>query len=733
MMTKMLFLPAVAAMSLAFPMSGLADGQKDNTAANVRPVPPLGVAIPDADKDALSKGVAELKTLIEDAKKAQAKNPKLADLLPDVEIFHKSVDWALRYNQFNNVKEVRVAQEQLTEGKKRAEALKNGEAPWTKQKGLVLRAYRSKIDGSVQPYGMVIPESYTGAPTRLDFWIHGRGETLSELAFVDQRMKSAGQIQPKDALVLHPYGRYCCANKMAGEVDLFEALEHAKKFYRIDDDRIIVRGFSMGGASAWQFGTHFASQWCAVNPGAGFAETPEFLGGYQSEDVSGVPEYQKTLWHLYNSSEYALNLFNVPTIAYSGEIDKQKQAADVMERELKKEGLNLLHIIGPQTAHKLHPDSLVEIERRLADIAAVGRNRTPREVHFTTWTLRYNEMAWVRIDAMEEWKKAKVDAKLTPHPDFQTVGKVTIGSESFVAFPPQIKVKTENVRALTLTFPSGQCPLEPSKLWMGAPVETKKGVVESHPLENWLTIDDQTSKIDQVMSDRSLVVHLVKKDGKWQRGTYDPILFLSGTNVFTSGAGSITISSLKKHHGLQGPIDDAFWDSFVFVTPSGPALNPAVEKWVGSELPRAVREWQKQFRGVAPQKKDTEIQDDDIAKNNLVLWGDPSSNAILKKIADKLPIKWTADGIEAGGKKYSATEHMPVLIYPNPLNPTKYVVLNSGFTYREYDYLNNARQVPKLPDWAIVNLSEAPNAITPGKIVDAGFFDEAWKVKEARK
>ena len=37
------------------------------------------------------------------------------------------------------------------------------------------------------------------------------------------------------------------------------------------------------------------------------------------------------------------------------------------------------------------------------------------------------------------------------------------------------------------------------------------------------------------------------------------------------------------------------------------------------------------------------------------------------------------------------------MVYPNPLNREKYVVLNSGLTYREYDDLNNARQVPKLP------------------------------------
>ncbi|MDA0814434.1 MAG: hypothetical protein O3C21_18835, partial [Verrucomicrobia bacterium] len=56
-------------------------------------------------------------------------------------------------------------------------------------------------------------------------------------------------------------------------------------------------------------------------------------------------------------------------------------------------------------------------------------------------------------------------------------------------------------------------------------------------------------------------------------------------------------------------------------------------------------------------------------------------------------------------------------------------VINSGVTFREYDYLNNARQVPKLPDWAIVDLSTPPGTRVPGRIEDAGFFDEQWKWK----
>jgi hypothetical protein len=55
-------------------------------------------------------------------------------------------------------------------------------------------------------------------------------------------------------------------------------------------------------------------------------------------------------------------------------------------------------------------------------------------------------------------------------------------------------------------------------------------------------------------------------------------------------------------------------------------------------------------------------------------------------------------------------------------------VINSGFTYREYDYLNNARQTPKLPDWAVIDVRTPTTPRSPGKVQAAGFFDENWQL-----
>ena len=61
------------------------------------------------------------------------------------------------------------------------------------------------------------------------------------------------------------------------------------------------------------------------------------------------------------------------------------------------------------------------------------------------------------------------------------------------------------------------------------------------------------------------------------------------------------------------------------------------------------------------------------------------------------------------------------------LGHTRYVVLNSGIDFREHAYGTNSLQIPKLPDHAVIDLREPAGPRWPGRIVDAGFFDESWR------
>ena len=175
-----------------------------------------------------------------------------------------------------DVKQVAPAKRALTEGGERAKALKAGSAPWTMATGPQVRSYVSKIDGSVQPYGLVMPDDFKAGertPRPLLVWLAGRNDKRTELAFLDERWRGKDEFAPRGALVVHPDGRFCNATKFAGETDVFEAMASVQARYAIDPLRVAVAGFSMGGASAWHLGVHHAGRWCAISPGAGFAES----------------------------------------------------------------------------------------------------------------------------------------------------------------------------------------------------------------------------------------------------------------------------------------------------------------------------------------------------------------------------------------------------------------------------------------------------------------------------
>ncbi len=669
---KRAWLCVLGFLSLTAPLC--AQGPTDTPPDKEQPVPPKGIEVPAEERQQLQSRLDELGREIEKLQLDLKGRADLLELLPDVQVYHKAVRYALQFGEFYDPGQFAVARALLGQGMDRVVQLRAGTPVWNTATGLVVRGYVSKIDGSVQPYGLVVPASWQpNSPHRfrLDTWFHGRGEKLTELSFINGRQKGAGEFVPANAFVLHLYGRYCNANKLAGEIDLFEALADVKKHYAIDENRIVARGFSMGGAACWQFAVHYPGLWAAAAPGAGFSETADFLKVFQKEEVKPA-WHERKLWHLYDCTDYAINLFNCPVVAYSGELDIQKQAADIMARAMQQEGLELTHIIGPGAKHEYHPQAKEELNRRIDSIVAKGRDPLPTRVRFTTWTLRYDRALWVIVDALgEHWERARVNADIV---DTSTV-----------------KVTTANVTALTLSMPAGYCPLDST-------------------CKTFVWIDGEGLEAPRPGSDRSWVVHLHREGkGAWTVGELE--------------------EGLRKRHGLQGPIDDAFLDSFLMVRPTGQPLHEAAGKWSNAEMNHAIDHWRRQFRGEARVKNDDAITEQDIADHNLVLWGDPASNKMLARIADKLPIRWTAENIQVGDRKYASTQHVPVLIYPNPLNPKRCVVLNSGFTFREYDYLNNARQVPKLPDWAVVDIGVPMTSRWPGGIMDAGFFDEKWQLK----
>ena len=621
---------------------------------------------PTAEQKAeIHKKLAELSARIA-ALGSKNTNP---ELLADVQIYRKAADYILRFpEEFFGQNYVAETIAALDTGIGRAIELENGTSSWTRKTGNVVRGFVSRIDGSVQPYGLTIPASYDGKkPIRLDIWLHGTQQQMNEVRFLQQQAgpHNTSQILADDYIMVEPFARMNHSYKFYAETDVYEAVAAVRKHYNIDPERILIRGHSMGGHQgsarlAIQNPTFFA----AFEASAGYSETREYAAARQP--VKELTPHQEAALHYVDAEDYALNAFNVPFVSYGGEQDAQLRASVRFREAVEREGFKLtkespykwtstelrgLFLIGPATGHSWHKESKAESEAFLRKAIEETAGKSPNHVKFVTYTTRYNNAHWVTVELLEEsYKRADVDAKRTDDLRSYTVS-------------------TRNVARLRLDVPAAS-----------------------------FTIDGQTIKAGANPT-------FAKTNGKWAVATGKP-------------------GGLHKVHRLQGPIEDAFTDGFLVVRGSGQPWNDAVNSYVNSRFDSFRSEFAKWMRGDIRVKDDKSVTPADIANYNLVLFGDPGSNVLMAKVLGGLPIQWTKSEITVGSQKFPTADHALVLIYPNPLNPQKYVVLNTGQTFSANRITSGTEAVffPRLGDYAVLT--------TGGATKTAGYFDEAWKLKQ---
>lgn len=577
--------------------------------AQAPPAPSVKVAPEDLAN--LSEGIKPLTAKVA----ALSKHP----LIADVAIYEKAVRNLLKYNdEFYAANYVQFANDALAKGLERAQSLEKGAPAWTKETGRVMRAYKSKVDDSYQPYKLSIPPNYDSSkPIRLDVILHGRNARLTEASFlaVDPKAKPYAQ----NWIELEVYGRGNNAYRWSGETDVYEALEAVTKQYNIDPNQILLRGFSMGGAGAWHIGLHNPSKWAGIEAGAGFTETIRY-----AKRENPAP-YERAAMRIYDAVDYSPNIVNTPTVGYGGEIDPQRQASLNISEALEAEHIraNAIFLTGPQTPHRWHPDSKAESEAFLTKHLP---RRMPEKFLFATWSARYGQV-W-------NWKIAALE---------RMYGRAELSGT-------RTNVKTKNIAELEL--------------------ETVSDV----------TIDGQALKGKA----------FIKQMNRWEPRTLKP--------------------AVRKRAGLQGPIDDAFMERFLCVTDSP---NATLDTFTAN--------FEKYFRGNVRTKATKDITKADIAENHLVLWGTPATNKLIAKVIKDLPVRWTAAEIEINNQKFDAKTHTLALINPNPLNPNKYVVLNSGHTFAKSDLTGtNALLYPRWGDWAVIETAT-------GKVKAAGLFDDSWR------
>ncbi len=180
------------------------------------------------------------------------------------------------------------------------------------------------------------------------------------------------------------------------------------------------------------------------------------------------------------------------------------------------------------------------------------------------------------------------------------------------------------------------------------------------------------------------VVHLSKQSGQWQIGEWN-----SGARV--------------KRHDLQGPIGDAFNSRFLAVYGEGDR-DLAIAELDAIRNPAGPLD----IHGDFPMKPAAKVTREDVASSNLILFGTPKSNAVLKRLAPSLPAGLLRDDA--------------IFIYPNPENPSRYIVVWSGKLL--------SAPGPGLKAGWIMPLNLLPDyvEVKDGKVASGGHFDNEWSL-----
>jgi dienelactone hydrolase len=298
-------------------------------------------------------------------------------------------------------------------------ALAAGEDPYATKTGYVQRAYRSKIDGQLHPYLVHVPRYHKpdGKPLPLVLAFHGRdrlpehalrtvvGEAPDDSMPIDWFAKHLPGIGDMGAILAAPFGHGNEGPRGMGEEDALRVLEEMKKAYRIDDRRVSVTGYSLGGTVSFVLPLHYPDLFAASAPLCGYPN----LTTYESIRTVRHMPWEDVLVSKRYIVNYAENGLHVPMRIVHGGQDGPHRSQVVADRY---RDLGYTHIFDVQDEldHNVW-DYAYEDGKMIGWLKARRRPAVPERVRLATADYRYDRAYWVQLHAMRESLKfAQIDA-----------------------------------------------------------------------------------------------------------------------------------------------------------------------------------------------------------------------------------------------------------------------------------------------------------------------------------
>jgi dienelactone hydrolase len=256
-------------------------------------------------------------------------------------------------------------------------------------------------------------------------------------------------------------------------------------------------------------------------------------------------------------------------------------------------------------------------------------------------------------------------------------------------------------------------------------------VVDAEVVDRNVIRLDTENVLDIVLSPSAVLVDPAKPVKVVWNGSAQEMRVQNGELRLT--AGEYKPASLHKNERLPGSTTDFTVTPFAVVigTVSKDPEMVALCRRQADAFISGWRDWQKQEPRVF---EDTAIKDADMAKYSLLLVGGPDANRVTALLAAKLPLRIAPDGITIDGKSFPVKDAGVQMIYPNPLNPERYVWIAAGTSTDGMYFCGPNPQ--NLYDWDYIVMdgripAYKQSASSLQTRVVSGMFDYNWRYSES--
>jgi len=531
-----------------------------------------------------------------------------------------------------------------------------------------IRTFPSRIEGSVQYYGVVPPaadSAIDGQRPGLMLSLHGAGVEGAE---------QAGVYRPRpNAYVITPTNRRSFGFDWEdwGRWDALEVLELAQARFQTEPRRTWLTGHSMGGHGTWHIGSLFPDRFAAVGPSAGWISFSTYAGRSPEQATDPVSAMLRRPMGVSDTLARSRNLQYQGVYILHGDADDNVPVdqARTMRAELAQFHPDFVYKEQPGAGH-WWGNVCCDWPPMMAffDAHEIRLPRDVTEVNFVTPSpAASSECFWAGVDAQ------------------QRQGEVSEVSLRYQAGPLSISGTTKNVARLSL----------------------KAGLLNQAdaPPVTQLAVEIDGSKLEGLPVNAAGLVRLLRTENGWQPAAAP--------------------EAAHKSPRRAGTFKTAFQDRFLLVYGTGGTDEE--NAWMLDRTRHDAEVFWYRGNGSVDVVPDTAWKEVAETDRSVIVYGNATINAAWRELLADAPVVISRDGWQVPGESPGPDPVACLMVRPRPHSLTASVAAIGGThlpAMRATDRLPIFSSGTGYPDVLVI----APDYLQKGvaAVKWTGYFGHDW-------